>query len=277
MRGLEALETPREQVSGVARVAVNLGGRAPTGIRRGRALVAPGSGPQSDLVDVRIRGDGSPPKRPVLHIGSASQEIRVRPLSGDLLRLSLSEPLALRNGDRAVLRDPGSRAVWGVRVLDTAPPPLRRRGDPARRALALNGQAPPREPVPLTTTTTPATALEQDPEVESALARLREHLADQPFAAPRSETLAEIGLDDPTFAQLHREGRVLRLAPGVVLLPGADELAVDVLRGLASPFTMSAARQALGTSRRVALPLLTHLDRTGRTVRLADDSRRLRR
>ncbi|HET6938155.1 MAG TPA: SelB C-terminal domain-containing protein, partial [Nocardioides sp.] len=42
------------------------------------------------------------------------------------------------------------------------------------------------------------------------------------------------------------------------------------------PFTTSAARQALGTSRRVALPLLAHLDRTGRTVRLADDTRRLR-
>jgi selenocysteine-specific elongation factor len=62
----------------------------------------------------------------------------------------------------------------------------------------------------------------------------------------------------------------------VVLLPGADDRAVSVLAGLPSPFSTSAARQALGTSRRVALPLLAHLDRTGRTVRLADDTRRLR-
>jgi selenocysteine-specific elongation factor len=69
---------------------------------------------------------------------------------------------------------------------------------------------------------------------------------------------------------------VLRIAPGVVLLPGADEQALAVLAELDPPFTASAARQALGTSRRVALPLLSHLDKTGRTVRLADDTRRLR-
>jgi selenocysteine-specific elongation factor len=50
-----------------------------------------------------------------------------------------------------------------------------------------------------------------------------------------------------------------------------------VLSGLAEPFSVSEARQALDTSRRVALPLLAHLDRSGRTVRLPDDRRRLRR
>jgi selenocysteine-specific elongation factor len=94
--------------------------------------------------------------------------------------------------------------------------------------------------------------------------------------APDVPTLQELGLDDATAARLHRAGLVLRVAPGVVLLPGADDQAVDVLAGLPSPFSTSAARQALGTSRRVALPLLSHLDRTGRTVRLADDTRRLR-
>ncbi|HET9630943.1 MAG TPA: SelB C-terminal domain-containing protein, partial [Terrabacter sp.] len=64
---------------------------------------------------------------------------------------------------------------------------------------------------------------------------------------------------------------------GVVLLPGADDTAYDVLGALPQPFTTSQARQALGTSRRVVLPLLAHLDRTGRTVRLPDDTRRVRR
>ncbi|MFC6713508.1 SelB C-terminal domain-containing protein [Branchiibius cervicis] len=40
---------------------------------------------------------------------------------------------------------------------------------------------------------------------------------------------------------------------------------------------MSTARQALGTSRRVVLALLAHLDATGATVRLPDDRRRVRR
>ena len=48
------------------------------------------------------------------------------------------------------------------------------------------------------------------------------------------------------------------------------------LAALEQPFTTSQARTALGTSRRVVLPLLAHLDRTGRTLRLPDDRRRLR-
>ena len=50
-----------------------------------------------------------------------------------------------------------------------------------------------------------------------------------------------------------------------MLLPGADDRAVEVLAGLGAEFTLSAARQALGTSRRVAVPLLELLARTGRT------------
>ena len=64
-----------------------------------------------------------------------------------------------------------------------------------------------------------------------------------------------------------RSGALLRVADGVVLLPGADERAVEVLAGLGPEFTLSAARQALGTTRRVAVPLLELLARTGRTAR----------
>jgi len=273
VRGLESMDVPRDRVSGVARVALDLGGRAPEGIRRGRALVTPGSHPLSDTVDVRLRGEGTPPERPVLHVGSASQEARVRPLAGDLVRLRLAEPLPLRAGDRAVLRDPGSRTVWGVRVLDPTPPRLTRRGDAARRALVLSGRPPAPEPE---AQPAPEPGRAPDPAVEEALDRLVTHLAGRPFAAPDAAELAGIGLDDATAARLHRAGRVLRVAPGIVLLPGADDQALDLLEQLEQPFTTSAARQALGTSRRVALPLLAHLDKTGRTVRLADDTRRLR-
>ncbi|MEV0203462.1 SelB C-terminal domain-containing protein, partial [Nonomuraea sp. NPDC050691] len=62
---------------------------------------------------------------------------------------------------------------------------------------------------------------------------------------------------------------------GVVLLPGADQRAAELLRRLPQPFTVSQARQALGTSRRVAVPLLEHLDRAGLTERLDDARRRL--
>jgi selenocysteine-specific elongation factor len=58
-----------------------------------------------------------------------------------------------------------------------------------------------------------------------------------------------------------------------VLLPGAGPDAAARLARLAQPFTTSAARQELGTSRRVVLPLLDQLDRAGLTRRLADDRR----
>lgn len=61
----------------------------------------------------------------------------------------------------------------------------------------------------------------------------------------------------------------------MVLLPDAPARAAAILAGLPQPFTVSAARQALGTSRRVAVPLLEHLDRLGKTHRFPDSSRTL--
>jgi selenocysteine-specific elongation factor len=48
-----------------------------------------------------------------------------------------------------------------------------------------------------------------------------------------------------------------------------------VLADLPQPFTAAEARQALKTTRRVAIPLLEFLDRAGVTLRLPDDRRRL--
>ena len=59
-------------------------------------------------------------------------------------------------------------------------------------------------------------------------------------------------------------------------VPTAPHLAAERLRDLPQPFTLSAARQALGTTRRVAVPLLEHLDRIGMTERVDGDLRRLR-
>jgi selenocysteine-specific elongation factor len=54
----------------------------------------------------------------------------------------------------------------------------------------------------------------------------------------------------------------VRIADGVYLLPGAEQAAVEVLAGLdESKLTLNAARRALGTSRRVAVPLLGRMTR----------------
>jgi selenocysteine-specific elongation factor len=54
------------------------------------------------------------------------------------------------------------------------------------------------------------------------------------------------------------------------------ERAVPILAGLAPVFTLSEARRALHTSRRVAVPLLELLARHGHTARTPDGGHRLR-
>jgi selenocysteine-specific elongation factor len=61
-----------------------------------------------------------------------------------------------------------------------------------------------------------------------------------------------------------------------VLLPTGPAQAMRILAGLSQPFTTSEARQALNTTRRVAVPLLEHLDRRGWTVRLDGGHRRVK-
>ena len=109
--------------------------------------------------------------------------------------------------------------------------------------------------------------------VQAAVAALRGDLARQPFAAPEAARLRELGLDTKAVAAAARAGLLLRITEQVVLAPGADQEAARMLAQLPQPFTAAQARQVLGTTRRVAIPLLEYLDRTGATRRLPDDRR----
>jgi len=112
--------------------------------------------------------------------------------------------------------------------------------------------------------------------IAAALVRLRADLDPHPFQAPEQQRLTELGFDHRSLAAAERHGELLRLADGVVLLAGADERAARILAGLPQPFTASAARQALDTTRRVAIPLLELLDRRGYTERVDQTARRCR-
>jgi selenocysteine-specific elongation factor len=101
-------------------------------------------------------------------------------------------------------------------------------------------------------------------------------LAAAPFMAPEAGRLRELGLDPRAIAAAARAGLLLRVTEQIVLAPGAEAEAARILARLPQPFTTAEARQALGTTRRVAIPLLEYLDRTGITQRLPDDRRRLR-
>ncbi|MET7819564.1 selenocysteine-specific translation elongation factor [Micromonospora zamorensis] len=109
--------------------------------------------------------------------------------------------------------------------------------------------------------------------VARAVQRVRAEYGDRPFRAPEADRLVDLGLGPREIGAAVRAGALLRLADNVVLLPDALDDAVRVLAGLPQPFTLSAARQALDTTRRVAVPLLELLDRRGATRRLPDDVR----
>lgn len=356
VRGLESLGQPCQSATGVARVALNLAAPVPDSLTRGTALTTPGAFLPTQEADVRLDGPDQVPERPVLHIGSALVGVRTRRLGAEFYRLRLDSALPLRVADRAVLRDPGSRQLWGVEVLDPLPPVLHRRGAARERATALGEYdatlaaelsrrgvvrrsdlariGGPVDPLPdgavavgdwligaeratqlrdrllavvdaaggqlsiaeaahalglpepgfvpaLADSLLPVAAgrvgTARRIEVDPAVQELQEELAAAPFAAPTAERLAELGLDRARIGRLHRDGLLLRIADGIVLLPGADRRAVELLADLDQPFTVSTARQALGTSRRVVLALLARLDATGATVRLPDDRRRVRR
>ena len=117
----------------------------------------------------------------------------------------------------------------------------------------------------------PGQAVDLGP-AERGVAELEQRLYAEPFAAPEAEELKELGLGPKELAAAERAGRVLRLDKGVVLLPSAPREALEVVSTLEQPFTLSEARQALGTTRRVAIPLFEHLDATGAT-RLVDGKR----
>ncbi len=108
---------------------------------------------------------------------------------------------------------------------------------------------------------------------EPAVARLEERLAADPFAAPEAAELDELHLGTKELAAAERQGRILRLAAGIVLLPKAPALAMRELARLEQPFTTSSARQALGTTRRVAIPLLEYLDSRGWTKQIEPGKR----
>jgi selenocysteine-specific elongation factor len=365
VRGVESLEEPVDSVSGVARVALNLTGDV-ADLDRTRTLTTPDAFHWTEVLDVRVAGDADRlPTLPMLHVGALSLTARCRPLGGDLVRLTLERPLPLRVGDRTLLRDAGSRQVWGARVIDPMPPSLRRRGAAAERAKALAdvtgepdlvSEVERREVVDVAAlrrigvpVSSPAaglvvtagewlmsaaraertahdihqlvaehdrerpldrglpvavlaerlalpspglvTAVLREPlrvsggrvlasggdalpaELERTLAALANDLASNAFNAPTADRLRELGLDTTRIAAATRAGRLLRLAPGIVLLPDAEHRAVEELSALPQPFTTSEARSRLGTSRRVALPLLEHLDRARLTRRLPDDRR----
>jgi selenocysteine-specific elongation factor len=372
VRGLQSLKESVPQATAVARLAVNLRGVKLNDVHRGQALVTSGAWAPVSTVDVRlVRPAPRLPGHLVLHVGSAAVPVRIRCFDADSARLDLASAVPMHVGERAVLRDPGEhRIAAGVLVLDTLPPPLRRRGAAAHRAKELaemshrpdpvaevrrhravrrvqlvaagvlgpdqacppevitagdwlvepgtwsgwgkallaaldrwalaNPLSPgmPREAAareaglvdprlldPLIATMSdvvcdadgvhrPDAAANFPPNVMGAFAEIRQQLGAEPFAAPEAGELTALGLSERHLAAAVKAGVLMRVDNGVFLLPDAPAEAARRVAVLEQPFTLSEARQALHTTRRVAVPLFELLDRRGVTRRV-DGGRRI--
>ncbi|GAB3699567.1 selenocysteine-specific translation elongation factor [Mariniluteicoccus flavus] len=138
VRGLQSLEVAVGEATATARAAVNLRGVATDEVARGDVLLG-GPWHRTSAVDARLDvAADSLPEHVMAHVGTAAVEVRVRPLAGQVARLTWVGGLPLAVGDRLVLRDPGQqRVVCGAVVLDVDPPALTRRGDGRRRGESL--------------------------------------------------------------------------------------------------------------------------------------------
>ncbi|WP_165700070.1 SelB domain-containing protein [Ornithinimicrobium ciconiae] len=421
VRGLQSEDQPHDVVGPVSRVAVNLRRTETDVAGRSSVLVTPGAYAEAQVIDVSLEpvdtGLGhsrqeraTPPTEAILHVGTAAQPAHVRPLMGagdgdapvsgtvvevSYARITTEVSLPWHVGDLAILRDPGDRRLWSLRILDVDPLPLRRRGAGRRRAAELAGDGGRRatelagdgaatteadstphfaatmtrvrsrsaehpsvlsrlclpeptgavrvgqwwvdpdaltlwsarlsrfvrdhhEQQPLSHGVPVAEAgreldlpdhlrpstdggtlphdlsplvpdlvrhLAQDTGLtisggrvrapgsgglgaaEEAVASLEDRLRQEPFAAPERDELASLGLGTTELAAAARADRLLRLPGDIILLPDGPARAMRELAALEQPFTLSAARQALDTTRRVAVPLLEHLDSRGWTRR----------
>jgi selenocysteine-specific elongation factor len=100
-------------------------------------------------------------------------------------------------------------------------------------------------------------------------------LAAHPLRSPSRDQLDGWALTPRDLADAAERGEIVRLG-GVVLAGDAVGVAEEVVRRLPQPFAVGDATRALGTSRRVAVPLLERLDTAMVTRRLADGRREVR-
>lgn len=110
---------------------------------------------------------------------------------------------------------------------------------------------------------------------EAAVAELEQRFAVDPFAAPTADELDRLRLSDKELAAAAEQHRLLRLKNNIVLSPKTPALAMRQIVQLEQPFTVSDARQVLGTTRRTLIPLLEHLDARGWTQRLDGNLRQV--
>jgi len=107
--------------------------------------------------------------------------------------------------------------------------------------------------------------------VPGELDRLTAAVAAGEPTPPSMSELQRNGFTREAIESALRSGALVRIAPDLVLTPAFVERAVDIVREAKDAgITVGDIRARLGTSRKYAVPLMEHLDRTGATRRAGD-------
>jgi selenocysteine-specific elongation factor len=225
-RSVQVHDSPVERGEAGQRVAVNLPGISRSQLRRGEALVAPGTYPVTWRLDIALEELEPVPPAVTVHIGTSDVPARVV-RAGRFAQLRLREPVVAARGDRVVLRT--ETTVGGGIVLDPAPP---RRFDPRRLEVLESGDpeaivaALVRDPV--TGASLQARGLLPPAELARGLAAV-EHAGDWFFSAEWLEEQRAA-----VQARLQERARTAPLDPGIPLgeLLPPEPWAPDVLQAL---------------------------------------------
>jgi selenocysteine-specific elongation factor len=254
VRSIQVHDRAVERAEAGQRVALALPGVDRSALRRGDALVAPGSLRPSYRLDVVLEelepiADGA---RLHVHHGTAAVSARVAK-AGGFAQLRLAAPVVAARGDRVVLRD-GTTVGGGV-VLDPVPA---RHADDARFEQARSGEA--RVHAPVLVDDEWRFSDEWLAELEAELERKLEQAdpLDPGTPAPTEPWAKHV------LARLPFERRGSKLyRPGASATLGAREADAELL--LAS--VMAAGP---GAARAEDAELARFLERAGRLVRLGD-------
>ena len=111
------------------------------------------------------------------------------------------------------------------------------------------------------------------PEISPAAEKIRAALAAKPFDPPNRKDFSQDRQLHQALRFLIEQGEIIEIGDEIILLRDA----VDQMQSLVSEFistngpaTASQLRQRLETSRRVIIPFLEYLDRSGVTRRVGD-------
>ncbi len=102
---------------------------------------------------------------------------------------------------------------------------------------------------------------------EAEWARVKGSLEAEGLTVPR---IRDLGLETEVLHVFLRDGRLTRISDEFAYLPSQIDAITEAARGLPAPFSVADFRDALGLSRKYAVPLLEYLDATGVTARNGD-------